>query len=93
MLKWSNDIQEVEIISRIAGRYIECCNELQIPVKEKLRIIMDIEAVHCNGNPLKLADLLAAPMSDFLHDMAGIQSHLDRATGKLVSCFSPRYSH
>lgn len=53
---------------------------------------MDIEATHCSGNPLDLQKLLAADDFNFAHDVFGIRRHIDRATGKLMQCFSPRCS-
>jgi len=53
---------------------------------------MDVTAVHCNGNPLRHADLLAADDFNFLHDMSGICNCLDRNTGKLTRNFRPRFS-
>lgn len=53
---------------------------------------MDVNAVHSNGNPLRLADLLAADDFNFMHDICGIARHLDRDTGKLGDFFSPRFS-
>lgn len=53
---------------------------------------MDITACHCNGNPLRLNDLLAADDANFAHDVFGIYRHIDRETGALKNCFSPRYS-
>ena len=35
-------------------------------------IDMDIVATHCNGNPLRLADLLAADDFNFMHDVSKI---------------------
>jgi hypothetical protein len=55
-------------------------------------IEMDVTATHCNGNPLRLADLLAADDFNFMHDVSKIARHLDRETGKLTDCFSPRFS-
>lgn len=57
-----------------------------------MTIEMDITACHANGNPLKLKELLDAPDFDFFHDVAGINAHIDRKTGKLLDFFSPRYS-
>jgi hypothetical protein len=68
---------------------------------EKLRIIfatekrttmMDITACHCNGCELDLAGLFAAAPMDFGHDVLGISEHLDRKTGALLDCFTPRYA-
>jgi hypothetical protein len=52
--------------------------------------MMDITAVHANGTPLRLDDLLAFPDFDFAHDVFGIRRHLDRETGKLGGHFIPR---
>lgn len=53
---------------------------------------MDIVAVHTNGNPLRLEDMLAADDFNFAHDVFGIERHLDRDTGELTGFFSPRFS-
>jgi len=54
---------------------------------------MDVTACHANGNPLRLAELLAADDANFGHDIFGIRRHLDRTTGQLGGCFVPRFSH
>lgn len=54
--------------------------------------LMDIEATHCSGNPLDLDKLLHADEFNFAHDVFGIRRHIDRRTGKLMNCFSPRCS-
>jgi len=59
---------------------------------DRLTMIMDLEAVHCNGNPMDFNELLMAPRPDFIHDIQGIRHNIDRQTGKLQNCFSPRYS-
>lgn len=59
---------------------------------DKLDMRMDVLATHANGNPLRLADLLAADDFNFAHDMSGICNCLDRRTGKLTRNFSPRFS-
>ena len=53
---------------------------------------MDVSAVHSNGNPLRLEDLLNADDFNFAHDMSGIHNCLNRKTGKLTRNFSPRFS-
>lgn len=52
---------------------------------------MDIEAVHANGTPLRLAELLDADEFNFRHDVVGIQNCIDRDTGGLCNHFLPRY--
>lgn len=58
----------------------------------KLHCRMDITAVHANGNPLRLADMLAADDFNFGHDWFGIRRHLDRETAQLRDFFSPRFT-
>lgn len=53
---------------------------------------MDITAVHANGMPLKLKELLASDELSFFHDVWGIEKHIDRETGQLKDCFLPRFA-
>lgn len=55
-------------------------------------MLMDIEATHCNGNPLDLQKFLTGPDFDFIHDVCGIARHMNRETGQLMDCFVPRFS-
>jgi hypothetical protein len=89
MLKWNSSRSDLELISAIADRYIR-----MRPTYLDLRatVMMDIEAAHCNGCPLRLAEMLVAEDADFLHDVAGIRAHLNRQTGELEDCFSPRFA-
>lgn len=48
---------------------------------------MDIEAADCD---LDIDKLLDFEDFDFTHDICGIARHIDRNTGKLKDCFSPR---
>jgi hypothetical protein len=43
-------------------------------------------------NKLRLRDLLYADEANFVHDVFGIRAELNRKTGELEHCFSPRYS-
>jgi len=60
--------------------------------RDAIDIDMDLVATHCNGNPLRLADLRAADDFNLMHDISGIARHLNRETGKLENCFLPRFS-
>ena len=51
-----------------------------------------VTATHLNGRRLRLSDLLHADLFDFIHDIEGIDRHLDKNTGKLTMCFLPRFS-
>ena len=57
----------------------------------RLDLEMDIVAAHANAYPLDLARLLGAPDLDFIHDVFGIEGHLDRKTGMLRGGFRLRH--
>jgi hypothetical protein len=86
------DLSSRDLIEKIADRAIAVMQKHGGEPRGKLDIVMDITATHANGNPLRLADLLAADEFNLLHDVKGIERHLDRNTGKLGDCFSPRFS-
>lgn len=74
-----------KIVALVAGRRNINMMELE----------MDITAVHCNGNPLKLQEFLEAyeiNPSSFWHDITGILWNINRETGKLDNFFVPRHS-
>lgn len=91
MLIWNATRAEHELFKQIAERAVTLPGLAgRYPIQDA---IMDINAVHANGCPLKLAELLAAPDFEFAHDICGIRRHLDRTTGKLGGCFLPRYAY
>lgn len=59
---------------------------------DKIDVELDLLAVHANGCPLKLTDMLNADDFQFAHDVFGIARHLNRKTGRLENCFLPRYA-
>jgi hypothetical protein len=79
------------IAERARGLYLEYDNDPN-KVRDLQSIEMDITAVHCNGCPLRLGDLLATADFHFLHDVSKIECHLDRTTGKLTGYFRPRFA-
>ena len=61
---------------------------------EEQDLRMDLTAVHANGHPLRLKDLLVADDFNFAHDVGGIRRHLNRnePIGELFSNhFLPRF--
>lgn len=58
---------------------------------DMLRWLMDLSAAHTSV-PLRLQELLEADDSNFAHDAFGIRRHLNRDTGQLEGCFTPRYA-
>lgn len=59
---------------------------------DRLRLSMDLQAVHANSKPLDLQRLLESRDEDFSHDIFGIMSNVNRETGKLENGFAPRHS-
>lgn len=57
---------------------------------DKLDTQMNLSATNANGCKLDFDKLLAADDFNFMHDITGINRHLDRETGKLGGCFLPR---
>lgn len=93
MIEWNATKEECQIISKIVDRAREIDNSTGTETLfDGMLLTMDIEAVHCNGTPIKLQELLSADDSNFAHDVFGIRRHIDRTTGKLLDCFSPRFS-
>lgn len=92
MLKFTATKQEMEVIGAICVRFVGLVTKRSFGRIDRIELLMDIEACHCNGNPLRLDELVKAEESDFIHDIMGIQRHIDRTTGQLKDFFSPRFS-
>jgi hypothetical protein len=92
----SRDSSDFGLIERIADRAVllerTASKSGAARRGAKLHHQMNISACHASGNPLRLADLLAADDFNFAHDVFGIDRHLDRDTGELTGFFSPRFS-
>lgn len=79
------------LIEKIVTRYQTIVRRGgKMPLIDHVDREMDIAACHANGTPLLLAELLAAKEFDFMHDIIGIQRHINRETGKLNDHFLPR---
>lgn len=57
---------------------------------DTVSLIMDLDCVHAR-TPLRLIELRDADDFNFIHDVFGIQRHLNRNTGELGDFFTPRY--
>lgn len=82
------------IIDKIAARAFKSVKKARGKHMERdaLDYEMDITAVHLNGCPLHLADLLKGDDFNFAHDIAGIERFLNRESGKLTRGFLPRFA-
>lgn len=92
MINWSKDKTEMEIEANIARRAVIMAKKYGILDYPQMTALMDIDACHNNGCPLKLDELLKADDANFAHDVFGIRESIDRKTGKLTGCFLPRYA-
>ncbi len=90
-MKFNATKKEHKLISTIANRAVAIADKFGLP-SDRMDIMMDLEAVHSNGNPLKFDELLAADDTELSHDVFGIRRHIDRETGELKDCFLPRFS-
>lgn len=82
---------ENETIRHIVNRAIAMAARRHIDIDSR-DAQMDICAVHSNGCPLRLNELLEADDFNFSHDVFGIFHYIDRRTGKLAHCFVPRFA-
>ncbi len=76
-----------KIVDRATKEYADLGKNL-----DAMSLSMDLLATHANGCELNLQALLDADRFQFLHDIGGIQRHLDRQTGELGGCFLPRFA-
>lgn len=83
--------EERAIIERIAKRAVALYHKYGNTDVDELDIQMDLEACHCNGCPLRLSEMEQADNFNLMHDVTGINVHLNRNTGKLERCFLPRF--
>lgn len=77
---------EFELIDQIVDRA-----HFLFPDREENDIRMDIQATILGGCRLRLYDLVHSENVDFIHDIVGIERHLDRQSFQLKDCFLPRY--
>jgi hypothetical protein len=92
MVKFQASRAEMDAIIKITERAEKLARKAGVEPPLRMNMVMDIEAAHSNGCPLKLNELLAAEDFDFTHDVWGIMRHIDRDSGTLRDCFVPRYA-
>jgi hypothetical protein len=94
MVKFSHKVKS-STIAAIGTRFGKWLNEqgvFDFDADAKLSLVMDLRAADgVNGNKkIDFERLLAADDFNFIHDVGGIQRHMNRETGKLENCFLPR---
>lgn len=90
MVKFKTTKEEFILIGKIVKRAISLHSEWHPEVYTEL--CMDLSAVHSNDVKLDFKKLSEADDFNLLHDVIGINHHIDRTTGKLTRCFLPRCS-
>ena len=92
MIEWAKiPRDDVLIIGKIASRFHDYRMDGIIKRTKKSTIMMDVSAAHIKC-PLDLKGLLDSEDVDFIHDVVGINRHVDRDTGELKDCFLPRFA-
>lgn len=92
MISFKVSKTDQRIIQQIADRATAMASNLETAAYPTVDAMMDITAVHANGCPLRLSELLAAEPFDFSHDVFGVRRHLNRETGQLENFFTPRFA-
>lgn len=89
--KWTVSDTDLALITAIAerGHRLAIAHGAMI---DKMDIMMNLIACHNHPQPLRLADMAEADDFNLMHDVYGLHRHLDRNTGELTECFSPRFS-
>lgn len=83
--------KDMVVISKIAVRAVELARGMGVNSLEALDLSMDLIVAN-RSNPMNLHRLFEADAPNFVHDVFGIRNHLDRNSGDLLDCFSPRFS-
>ena len=90
-VEWDVSKADARLIVKMAERAEPLFTRQEVEF-DRTQFCMDVTAVHRNGCPLRLAELLAADEFEFLHDIAGIRRFVDRSTGELTRGFHPRFA-
>jgi hypothetical protein len=100
MVNFNVSNEDAAVIVEIASRAVQQMRKtlsatngrVESEMLRPLDWAMDVTAVHANGCPLRLRELLLADDFNFAHDVFGIRRHLNRDTGRLTGFFVPRFA-
>ena len=79
--------KNIETIGEIVNRAVTIN-----PAYNKTTVMMDLLVLYDTGVEMRWDELLNAPVFDFMHDIDGINQHLNRRAYKLEDGFWPRYA-
>ena len=79
--------KNIETIGKIVNRAVTIN-----PAYNKTTVMMDLLVLCDTGVEMRWEEFLNAPVFDFMHDINGINRHLNRNTYKLEDGFCPRYA-
>ena len=79
--------KNIETIGKIVNRAVAIN-----PAYNKTTVMMDLLVLYDTGVEMRWDEFLNAPVFDFMHDINGINQHLNRRTYKLEDGFCPRYA-
>ena len=90
-LSFRIDKSELPHVDKIVERALGLYRSAGVK-RDRMGLRMDVTVTHANGCPLRLAELAEADDFNLMHDVNGINLHLDRTTGQLLNHFRPRYA-
>ena len=73
------------------GKIVNCAVAIN-PDYNKTTVMMDLLVLYDTRVEMRWDEFLNAPVFDFIHDINGINQHLNRRTYKLEDGFWPRYA-
>ena len=91
-VRFDSTVEELALIRRCVDRYKKLKEGIgqEIVGGWELDVTMTLDAVNSNGTPIDFQKLLTAYDFSFVHDMDGMEKHIDKNTGKLTGFFLPR---
>jgi len=90
MIDWDKTTMDIHEGANATLKRLE--DEAGFIFDDRCSALMDLEACHISGTPLDWDALADGDVQDVAHDVFGIIHHIDRDTGRLGDCFSPRFA-
>lgn len=84
-------VEDSDAIWRISRRAMKLYKKHDEDVEQQ-EIQMDLTACHNHGCPLDLERMEGADDFNLMHDISGINRHLNREDGSLMNHFLPRFA-